>query len=124
VRLLLDTHTFIAWDDNKLPKQVTKAIQEAQEVYVSSAVAWEIAIKCGIGKLAARANVVTALGEYDFQELPITILHAQQVRSLPPIHRDPFDRILIAQAQCEDLTLVSNDAMVCQYSVPIFWTSR
>jgi PIN domain nuclease of toxin-antitoxin system len=122
VRLLLDTHAFIGWDDNKLPRATTKAIQHADAVYVSSATAWEIAIKSGIGKLARRASVLKALSDYDFVELPIAIRHAELVRSLPPIHRDPFDRILIAQAQCEGLTLVSNDARIRDYPVPLLWT--
>jgi PIN domain nuclease of toxin-antitoxin system len=124
VRLLLDTHAFIDWDDNKLPKRVTRAIQDALEVYVSSACAWEIAIKSGSGKLSARASVATALLDYDFIELPITIRHAEQVRVLPLIHRDPFDRILLAQAQCEGLTLVSKDSKVRRYGVSVFWDAR
>jgi PIN domain nuclease of toxin-antitoxin system len=121
VRLLLDTHAFIAWDDDALPKRTVKAIQVADEVYVSAASAWEIAIKSGTGKLAQRASVLRALDDYAFRELPIQILHAERVRSLPAIHRDPFDRILIAQALCEGLTLVSNDALIRKYKVPQLW---
>jgi PIN domain nuclease of toxin-antitoxin system len=121
VRLLLDTHAFIAWDDNVLPKRAVKAIQAADDVYVSAATAWEISIKSGSGKLARRASVLKALEDYQFRELAIQIQHAERVRSLPGIHRDPFDRILIAQALCEGLTLVTNDALICKYEVSRLW---
>jgi PIN domain nuclease of toxin-antitoxin system len=121
MRLLLDTHAFIAWDDDVLPKAVSRAVQEADEVFVSSASAWEIAIKSGTGKLARRKSVTKALSDYDFLELTIQIRHAEQVRTLPLIHRDPFDRILIAQAQCEGLTLVSKDTIVRKYAVATLW---
>ncbi len=119
--LLLDTHTFIWWDGGKLPRAVVKRIQAAGQVYVSAASAWEISIKASLGKLEARALVADASREYGFLPLPISLEHADAVRSLTLRHRDPFDRILIVQAIAEGLALVSKDALVAGYGVPVVW---
>jgi PIN domain nuclease of toxin-antitoxin system len=79
LRLLLDTHAFIAWDDNTLPKRTVKAIQSADEVHVSAATAWEIAIKSGTGKLERRASVLKALLDYDFRELSLGMYPSRRV---------------------------------------------
>ncbi len=121
MRLLLDTHAFVWWDDGKLPRAVVRRIQRAEDVLVSAASAWEIAIKASIGKITARASVAEALEDYAFRELPIQAAHADAVRRLPPHHRDPFDRMLVAQALVEDLVIVSRDAALSAYNVPIVW---
>lgn len=121
MRLLLDTHAFVWWDDAKLPKAVIRRIQRADDVLVSAVVAWEIATKSALGKMTARGSVAEAIADYGFTELPIGIAHADAVRRLPEHHRDPFDRMLVAQALVEDLVLVSADAALARYKVPIVW---
>lgn len=121
MRLLLDTHTFIWWDDDALPKRVTAAIQAADEVYVSAVTAWEIAIKSALGKIAARGTVSDAIADYGFSSLPVTIEHADAIRALPPHHRDPFDRLLVVQAQIEKLAVVTRDPAFRAYEVDTRW---
>lgn len=121
MRLLLDTHTFLWWDQGDLQAGVVKRIQEAEEVFVSAATAWEIAIKSALGKLKTTGTVARAIADYGFEDLPILVSHADVVRSLPHHHRDPFDRMLVAQAKVESLTLVSRDAALRAYEVPVVW---
>lgn len=119
MRLLLDTHVYL-WcinDDRSLSKEARKRISDATEVYVSSATIWEAAIKIGLKKLHADIDeLVAAITESGFIELPITSKHSAQVTGLPNIHRDPFDRILIAQAISEPLRLITADAILQDYS--------
>lgn len=119
MRLLLDTHIFL-WcikGDTKLPKSVRSKILHASEVYVSSASIWESTIKIALKKLDGNINeIVDSIIESGFIELPITALHAAAVSVLPDIHRDPFDRILIAQAISEPLTFLTADAQLKNYS--------
>jgi PIN domain nuclease of toxin-antitoxin system len=122
LRLLLDTPALVWWDNDKLPARVAKRIRDATEVYVSAVTAWEIAIKSGLGKIDAKCSVAEAIADYGFTELPIIVSHADAVRLLPPHHRDPFDRMLIAQARVESLTLVSRDRALRLYDVPVVWT--
>lgn len=89
----------------------------AEAVFVSAASIWEIEIKSGIGKLDADVNeLVARMEEAGFRELPVTVAHAAAVRDLPDIHRDPFDRLLVAQAITEPLRLLTNDDTVGRYS--------
>ncbi|MET3139864.1 PIN domain nuclease of toxin-antitoxin system [Undibacterium sp. GrIS 1.2] len=89
----------------------------AADVYVSSASIWEVAIKVGIGKLDVDVDVLVAeIVKNGFQELSVTAVHAAKVRHLPEIHRDPFDRILVAQALCEPLQLLTADGILSGYS--------
>lgn len=88
---------------------------------VSAASAWEIAIKAGQGKIVAKASFADAIADYGFEELPIRFTHAEFVRTLPPLHRDPFDRILVSQAIVEGLTIVTRDVLVSAYAVPTVW---
>jgi PIN domain nuclease of toxin-antitoxin system len=121
MRLLLDTHVLLWWleDPKRLSRAARKAIQEgANPVYVSAAVAWEITIKKALGKLDAPDNLEDVLEANRFLPLPITIPHALAVRSLPNHHRDPFDRILIAQALHEGFYLVNRDSEIAKYPVP------
>lgn len=121
MNLLLDTHTFLWWDEDKLPKSVVRRIQSADEVYVSAVSAWEVAIKAALGKITVRESFATAVADYGFAPLAISLDHADAVRSLPMHHRDPFDRLLVAQAQLEGLTLVTRDASIALYDVPTTW---
>jgi PIN domain nuclease of toxin-antitoxin system len=119
--LLLDTHVLLWWlvDPKQLSRAARKAIQDgANPVYISAAVAWEIAIKKALGKLDAPDDLEDAMEANRFLSLPITIPHALAVRSLPHHHRDPFDRMLIAQALHEGLRLVTRDSEIAKYPVP------
>jgi PIN domain nuclease of toxin-antitoxin system len=89
---------------------------------VSAASAWELSIKTALGKLAAPDDLQAALAANQFHPLPITILHGISAGKLPRHHDDPFDRMLIAQAQAENLTLVTHDAQFQAYGVGIIWT--
>jgi PIN domain nuclease of toxin-antitoxin system len=118
VNLLLDTHVLIWWDEGrKLSGAARRAIEAADTVYVSAASAWEVAIKIGLGRLRPTRTVEQAVEESGFLELPITFRHAERVTGLPAHHRDPFDRLLIAQAELEGLTLVTRDPAFAQYTV-------
>jgi PIN domain nuclease of toxin-antitoxin system len=122
VTLLLDTHVLLWWldDPEQLSKQARKAIRDGKNIiYVSAVVAWEIAIKKALGKLDAPDDLEEALAANRFLPLPITIPHALAVLSLPDHHRDPFDRLLIAQALHEGFRLVSRDADIARYPVPL-----
>ena len=88
---------------------------------MSAVVAWEIAIKSRLGRIVAKAPVETVLHDYGFLELPVLIRHADRVRTLPPHHRDPFDRLPVAQALVEDLVIVSADRLLRKYAAPIVW---
>jgi PIN domain nuclease of toxin-antitoxin system len=128
VRLLLDTHALIWWlaGDPSLSAGAKAAIGDPEnEVFVSAASAWEIATKYRIGRLPQAAalamNVSGALASQGFIELPITVMHGQAAGSLPGPHRDPFDRMLIAQATLVDLVLVSNEVVFDRYAVRRLW---
>lgn len=119
MRLLLDTHVYL-WsvsDDRKLTKAARELIQAADEVYVSSASIWEASIKAGLGKLEVDVDLL--VGEIEasgFLELPVRAVHAALVRNLPDIHRDPFDRLLVAQAMSEPLRLLTSDGHLSKYT--------
>jgi PIN domain nuclease of toxin-antitoxin system len=120
VNLLLDTHVLIWWDEGRrLAAEARRAIADADSVYVSAASAWEVAIKTGLGRLRPIRTVEQAVDESGFLELPVTFRHAERVGQLPPHHRDPFDRLLIAQADVEELTLVTRDAVFARYGVAV-----
>jgi PIN domain nuclease of toxin-antitoxin system len=121
ISLLLDTHTFLWWDDAKLAGGVVDRIRSAQDVFVSAVSAWEIAIKAALGKIVANAPLAEAIRDYGFSALPITLEHGDAVRALPRHHRDPFDRMLIAQAGVEGLSIVTADPQFAAYDVPIVW---
>ncbi len=119
--LLLDTHAFLWWldDPQLLSKAARKAIGNGKNtVYISAAVAWEIAIKRSLGKLDAPDDLETAMVANRFLSLPVTISHALAVRTLADHHRDPFDRLLITQAKLEGFKLVSRDPHIPRYGVP------
>jgi PIN domain nuclease of toxin-antitoxin system len=119
--LSLDTHTLLWWleDPQILSKAARKAIADGRNtVYVSAAVAWEIAIKKALGKLDAPDDLEAAMAANRFLPLPVTIAHALAVATLPPIHNDPFDRLLIAQAHHEGFKFVSRDQRIPSYGMP------
>ncbi len=127
MRLLLDTHALLWWATSNpgLSRKARKAIaDDATDVFVSAASAWEIATKVRIGKLEwpGTAGTVNAyvLGQ-GFRALPISLVHAELAGQLPIAHRDPFDRMLIAQAQTEDMWLVSNEAAFDATGVRRYW---
>jgi len=120
VRLLLDTHVLIWWDEGaRLSDKADGAIRAAQQVYVSSVTGWEIAIKSSLGRLETTRSVVDAARESGFEELPVRLVHTEMLRALPLHHRDPFDRMLVAQARVEGLTLVSRDRALREYDVKV-----
>lgn len=101
---------------------VRQSIAGADLVFVSAASAWEVAIKVALGKLSVPSSVEQAVEDSRFSKLPVTFAHAAAVAELPLHHGDPFDRMLIAQALTEGLTLVSADRHLEAYSVPVLWT--
>jgi PIN domain nuclease of toxin-antitoxin system len=128
VRLLLDTHAFLWWvtDDDRLTDRAAEAIADgANDVYLSAASAWEIAIKAGLGRVRlpddAWAFTPDQLERNAFQALPVHVAHAVAVIALPDLHRDPFDRMLVAQAISEDLTIVTGDQEIARYPAPVIW---
>ena len=122
MNLLLDTHVLLWWLDDPalLAEEAQRAIGEGDNlVFVSTAVVWEIAIKKALGKLEAPDDLEDVMAAERFQQLPITIPHALDVAALPAIHQDPFDRIQIAQARLENLTLVTRDGFIQQYAISL-----
>jgi PIN domain nuclease of toxin-antitoxin system len=121
MRLLLDTHVVVWWlaDDPTLSEEIKTFIDDEPEVYLSPATLWEVTIKQGLGKIKQPADLPERIRGCDFRELPIRFDHAIAAGRLPMIHRDPFDRMLVAQAQCDDLTLVTRDPYIQKYEVPL-----
>lgn len=120
MKLLLDTHVLLWWlgDDSSLRAKGRDLIADsANVVVVSAASVWETRIKEGLGKLSIPSRFQQVLEEQAFERLSVTIDHAHRLRGLPLHHRDPFDRMLIAQAQCEALTLLTADEIVTRYDV-------
>ena len=125
MNLLLDTHALLWWlDDNPtLSKKAREAISDGGNmVFVSAVVIWEIRIKQALGKLEIPSDFREAINSQAFEMLPITADHAHLIGELPQHHRDPFDRMLIAQAKFERLTLVTRDKNFNKYNVPILRT--
>ena len=119
MRLLLDTHILLWWLDSpeRISDIASAAIANEPAIFVSAVVAWEIAIKRATGKLDATFDMIAELAQEGFHPLPITLEHALAAGALEPHHRDPFDRMLIAQAQVEDLVLVTADPQLAKYDV-------
>jgi PIN domain nuclease of toxin-antitoxin system len=121
VSLLLDTHVVLWWlaDDPSLSDDIKARLDHEPDVYVSAATIWEVAIKQAIGILPEPADLPERILASGFRELPIGSDHATVAGRLPLIHRDPFDRMLVAQARCEGLTLVTRDSRCQQYEVAV-----
>jgi len=122
--LLLDTHVLL-WargEYRRIGASVRETITDPESaVFFSSASIWEMAIKHASGKLSMPANLLETMAERGFSELPVRSTDGLRAGALPPHHADPFDRMLIAQAQGEGLTLVTSDTRLAAYDVPILW---
>jgi PIN domain nuclease of toxin-antitoxin system len=121
VSLLLDTHVVLWWlaDDPELSEEIKDRLDHEQDARVSAATIWEIAIKQALGKITAPGDLLERIRDSGFRDLPIDVAHAIAAGRLPLIHRDPFDRMLVAQARSEGLTLVTRDPYCQQYEVAI-----
>jgi PIN domain nuclease of toxin-antitoxin system len=120
MKLLLDTHTLLWWMENPvlLSKEARRAIQDGRNaVYISAAVIWEIVIKRALGKLTIPDNLEEVLIVNKFKTLPITASHVLALQMLPEHHKDPFDRMLIAQTICEGFQLVTRDPVILKYAI-------
>lgn len=120
-RLLLDTHVLLWWllDAGDLSDDLKDRIDTEFEVYVSAATRWELSIKAAAGKIDLPEELGDVVEDSGLSELPIRTSHAELAGQLPAIHRDPFDRMLVAQALVERLTLVTRDRFIQKYDVPI-----
>jgi len=121
VSLLLDTHVVLWWltDAPELSDDLKQQLDHEPAVYLSPATVWEITIKQSIGKLTGPDNLPEIVVDAGFRSLPITAEHAVIAGRLPLLHRDPFDRMLIAQARCEGLFLVTRDPQIHRYDVAL-----
>ncbi len=122
--LLLDTHVFLWWDsaDPQLGTAARNAIADPDNtVFVSAASVWEIAIKRQIGRIFYTASPSAAITQNGFVPLPIIPEHAEHIETLPALHKDPFDRVLVAQARLTSMTLVTADSAVAAYPVATLW---
>ena len=126
MKLLLDSHAFLWWltEDPKLKAEARQAVADpASVVYVSAATVWELSIKAALGKLDLDgADLAEEIEANDFVELPVTARHSLAAAALPRHHEDPFDRMLIAQAQIEDLTIVTRDPAFRAYGIALLPT--
>ncbi len=128
MRLLLDTHTFLWWvlDDRRLSKKAAGLIRDPDnELLMSVATGWEIAIKCSLGRIELPEPpskfIPDQIRRNDLAVLDITMHHALEVYSLPPNHGDPFDRILIAQGRTEDIPIITRDPAFNSYDIETVW---
>lgn len=128
MKLLLDTHAFLWWiiDAPQLSQRAREIIGDAENtLFLSAASGWEIAIKAGLGKLSLPADmtsfILSQMHINAITSLPILLSHALHVHTLPDLHRDPFDRMLIAQAQLESLPVITIDPKFTPYQVEVIW---
>jgi PIN domain nuclease of toxin-antitoxin system len=128
MKALLDTHAFLWWnlDGPQLSDTAREFISDGRnEIFLSAASVWEIAIKYGRGRLELpekpELHVAQRLTRHRFSSLPIQLSHAAQVYRLPDIHTDPFDRLLIVQGQLEEMPLITDDLQITRYDVSIIW---
>jgi len=128
VRLLLDTHALLWWleGNSALSRSARSAMSDdTNETFVSAVTAWEIAVKIRLGRLPFAMlladDMAGTIEGQGFREMPVTVLHGQRAGGLPEIHKDPFDRMLVAQALAEDCALVSNERLFDRYGVERLW---
>jgi PIN domain nuclease of toxin-antitoxin system len=128
MRALLDTHTFLWWnmDDPRLSGRARQILADgSNEIFLSAASAWEIAIKTARGRLTLpeppASYVPSRMALHHFHHLPIQVSHALHVFKLPDLHQDPFDRLLVAQSQLEELPILTADEIIARYEVEIIW---
>jgi len=131
MKALLDTHVFLWWitDDPQLPAYIKEIISNSDnELFFSAASCWEIAIKSQLGKIKLPEKpdrfISDQLAINTIQGLPIQASHALNVFNLPPLHRDPFDRIIVSQAQLEKLPVITSDPLIKQYKINTIWKKR
>ncbi|MFO1518337.1 MAG: type II toxin-antitoxin system VapC family toxin [bacterium] len=125
---LLDTAVFL-WmifgEEEKFSRKALKIVEESDNLYLSAASLWEIAIKFSLGKLSLQKNPDTwlpdVIGQMNLKPLPITQGHALAVAQLPYHHKDPFDRLLIGQARREEMSILSPDRVFKKYKIPLVW---
>lgn len=122
--LLLDTHAFLWWraDDRRLRQNARRSIASADRVLVSAASGWEAAIKISLGRLELSDPFAWMVEDSGFTALPVTLAHAARFAAVPRHHADPFDRMLVAQAQAEAAAVVTHDRAFEPYGVEIVWT--
>jgi PIN domain nuclease of toxin-antitoxin system len=128
MKLLLDTHTFLWWDNepDRLPKSIYDLCQNPEnELFLSMVSIWEMQIKAQLGKLNLRTSLAQIVADQQNQNgvtlLGINLAHIYALKDLPPHHRDPFDRLLITQGQSEGATLLSKDEVFVNYAVKVMW---
>lgn len=128
MRVLLDTHVFLWWitDDPRLSERAREVISDGHNTLLFRAASgWEIAIRAKLGRLLVPGNleafIVEQLAQNDITPLPVRLSHALRVYHLPPYHRDPFDRLLVAQAQLEGLPILTSDPAIMKYPVEVIW---
>ena len=128
MRALLDTHAFLWWviDSPELSQSVRSVMGDStNELYLSAASGWEIAIKTKLGRLEIAGDPEKLIPEQmvlnAISGLPVQMSHALHVFQLPDLHRDPFDRILIAQARLEEIPIITRDSAISQYDVETIW---
>lgn len=121
MKLLLDSHVLLWWFEDlpKLPDDVKDLIDREEQTYVSPVTFWELELKRNIGKVTALPNLLPYVRASELRELQITWTHGDEAGRLPLHHKDPFDRMLVAQARCDGLTLVTHDKHIQQYDVPL-----
>ena len=120
---LLDSNIVVWLDQNpqRIPAAITLRLRSAPQVFLSAVTAWELAIKQSLGNLTMARPVSDLIRRLRLTELPVTVRHGEAVGKLPLHHRDPFDRLLIAQAQVEGLVLVTGDRKLAQYGAPVLF---
>ena len=131
MRYLLDTVVWVwsVWEPDRISRKAHEVMNDLdQEIFLSAVTAWEVAIKSGSGKLVLpevpTTYVPRRMIEQGLRPLPVSHQHALAVFNLPNHHRDPFDRLLIAQAKIENMVLISSDKLFEQYDVPLLWAGR
>jgi PIN domain nuclease of toxin-antitoxin system len=126
MNLLLDSHAFIWWidDDTRLGPKARLAIESAAKVFVSVISVWELGIKQASGKLEVKMDLAKAAQQSGFEILECQLAHAQLAPTLPPHHKDPFDRILLAQATIERLKIMSQDGAFSNYEIDLISTAQ
>ena len=128
MKYLLDTHAFLWFvsEDNRLSSKAQSIIKNSRnDIYFSAVSAWEMSIKIRLGRLSIEEElepfIIKQLSENNFSTLSITIFHSIYTSKLPEIHKDPFDRMIVAQSQVEDMPLISKDKNINKYKVPVVW---
>ncbi len=128
MKALIDTHVFLWWitDDRRISLTAEEIIEDGNnDLYFSSASCWEIAIKSNLGRIVLPDKpvsfIASQLSTNSIQALPIHVVHALNIINLPDIHKDPFDRMLISQAQMEKLPIITSDVVIDKYDVEVIW---